>query len=866
MKKDIRRERCGSKRKRPALTRLLSLALGLVLALSCAGGALAAGPAEDLSKPDSPWDHYPATDGLSTDKLQSYTPSGNWAFAQAPAGTTSFTVMDELYYVSVESYQKWAVTTGVSGSYDPDAAVVYWGNSHFFSDGQIMYSGKMPAMIYTAPKSGTISIAAAAKIYVPWWDASEWGGESPNGMRIAVYKSNQSGTIIPVWPVGERWKLLGGSAGADGTDGHEYEFQPYEICIQAGEKLYFVMDCNGSELDDQIYWSPTVAYVNDTYDAGNDPALALPEAAVLKDAIPFNGSGDNTYDHGNGWRFNAAEGDTYRRMNQLGWNVEWTNARYFYSENPNSELDGSDAMEIPWENGVITVDAGVKNDQWVCNAVCLSPAADGKDVALSYLAPRDGVLKLRFDYADFWQGEGSNQIKLAVYKNNVQIWPETGSYIVQSDAAAWETTVLKLDDVVSAARAGDVFHIRASLMESGSEYGLNILPSAEYTSLEYDANLDKEYQFTSKAHYSYKEQFSGTQGKDNWYYLYAPIGENEATQLPAYYSDWAMWYSGDLDSYNVPQMFNSELLPGSMYDAIIAFKAPYTGTLKLYMEDGMWLADSTGASDAGDGCYYGVQLSSDGIVTDLLPLTYIPNGGKVDFQPMLLSVKKNEYIYFRVNRGEANNWHDSLSLSPAIDYAEIDFDDPGIEEGQAEMRRMPTPGSSLKDDAFPAAARDYTDAKVYKITADELMKRITGGKLEAGAVYELTDHGGLYFGGISEPTVYDLQNICIRMSPSGHAWEWPTEEADGRFAIFVEGTSAALTLRNFTLEVSKWDGSDVQPEAAVNTWNCAGLTLQNVQITGTAGCAVHTSNGTPLSTSGWRLPHRRRVCKRRGRA
>ena len=91
------------------------------------------------------------------------------------------------------------------------------------------------------------------------------------------------------------------------------------------------------------------------------------------------------------------------------------------------------------------------------------------------------------------------------------------------------------------------------------------------------------------------------------------------------------------------------------------------------------------------------------------------------------------------------------------------------------------------------------------------------------------------------------------MSPSGHAWEWPTEEADGRFAIFVEGTSAALTLRNFTLEVSKWDGSDVQPEAAVNTWNCAGLTLQNVQITGTAGYAVHTSNGTPLSLSGCRI-------------
>ena len=81
---------------------------------------------------------------------------------------------------------------------------------------------------------------------------------------------------------------------------------------------------------------------------------------------------------------------------QLGWNVEWTNARYFYSENPNSELDGSDAMEIPWENGVITVDAGVKNDQWVCNAVCLSPAADGKRCAeLSRTARRRSEAPLR---------------------------------------------------------------------------------------------------------------------------------------------------------------------------------------------------------------------------------------------------------------------------------------------------------------------------------------------------------------------------------------------------------------------------------------------------------------------------------------
>ena len=90
-------------RNHPFWARLLSLTLGLLLLFSCVGAAFAADPPgnslEGLTEPDSPWDHFPDTTGLDTNKLQTYTPSGNWAFAQAPTGTTSFAELTDLYYI-----------------------------------------------------------------------------------------------------------------------------------------------------------------------------------------------------------------------------------------------------------------------------------------------------------------------------------------------------------------------------------------------------------------------------------------------------------------------------------------------------------------------------------------------------------------------------------------------------------------------------------------------------------------------------------------------------------------------------------------------------------------------------------------------
>ena len=144
-------------RKHPLLTRFLSVTLGLSLLFSSVSTALAA-PPDELTTPDSPWDHYPSVEGLDQSTVYAYAPSGNWSFAQAPANTTSFEQMQNLYWVS--NYSVWAVSSNIPAG----STTVQWGNSHFRSDEAVQLSGYMAAMVYTAPIDGTVQIAAEAPI------------------------------------------------------------------------------------------------------------------------------------------------------------------------------------------------------------------------------------------------------------------------------------------------------------------------------------------------------------------------------------------------------------------------------------------------------------------------------------------------------------------------------------------------------------------------------------------------------------------------------------------------------------------------------------------------------------------------------
>ena len=788
------------------------------------------GPAEQEAS--SAWEHFPATEALSRTQPNDYVPEAPWSFETAPLNTTAFVPMQDIYYINTYGAQ-FSISSNITAVGAPQWA----GYANFLDTRRVFLSDSLNAFVYTSPKAGTVELGAERPITVDAWE----GG--PNGVNIAVYKSNASGTVIPIWPAGSRWQHLGGSEGALGTEGQPYMFEPFQLSIQAGEKIYFVMDPNGNAADDNMSWEPTVRHVNDVYDAADDPALTLPEPSEAAGVFPYDGH-ENTYEHGNGLRLDAAQGNAYFPMDWQEWNGAWTTTYWAYDH-------GGDRAD-QWACGVIFANCWGDDAGWHNEGMYMSPAAGGKDVAFSYRAPSEGVLKLTLD-AGFYAEADDTSMGVSVWKNDVQIWPDAGAFTASRAPGTSEMAPLPIDDIVTAVRAGDVLHIRASALNPSSYYELKMMPSAAYTSLEYDEALDREHQFNAKANYSFTGQFSGTQGKDGWHYLYAPIGENDVTQLPALVDGWA-WCAG-LEEYNIAQIYQGEVLPGNMYDAIIAFKAPYTGTVTAFMEDGMWLKSSSG-EDAGDGCNFGVQFSSDGEVSELRPMAYIPNGGAFDMEPITMEIKKNEYIYFRVNRGAAHNWHDSLHITPAVRYSAIDFDDPGIvEDVDPSLRQEPEAGSTLEQGEFPLAARSYAGAQEFSVTAEALAEAIKTGALTEGAVYNVTDHAGLWLGGIAEETVYDLKNICIRIAPSGYnrrEWPYAGEDGDGRFAMALEGNSAPVTLKNFALEVGVYtkEGQEADakaPEAAVNLYDCADVILENVQIAGMAGMGVGALESQPAA-------------------
>lgn len=781
-------------------------------------------PPEDAEKEtSSAWEHFPATEGLSTTQPNKYVPASAWSFETAPVNTTAFTPLRDVYYINTYGAQ-FAVSSNITAVGAPQWA----GYPNFLDTRRVFLSDSLSAFVYTSPRTGTIELGAEKPITVDAWE----GG--PNGVNIAVYKSNASGVVIPIWPAGSRWQHLGGSDGAAGTEGNPYSFEPFQLSVREGEKIYFVMDPNGNAVDDNMGWEPTVRHVSDVYNEADDPAIAMPEAAAAAAAFPYEAH-ENTFEHGNGWRLDAVQGGEYFPMNWQEWNGAWTTTYWAYD-------DGGDKAD-QWASGVIFANCWGDDAGWHNEGMYMNPAAGGKDVAFSYKAPCEGILKLALD-AGFYAEADDTLLGVSMWKNNVQIWPDTGSFAVGRAPGAAEMADLGMEDIVTAVRAGDILHIRASALNPSGYYEFRMMPSAAYTSLEYDEELDREYQFNAKANYSFTGQFSGTQGKDGWYYLYAPIGENDMTQLPALVDGWA-WCAG-LEEYNIAQIYQGEVLPGNMYDAVIAFKAPYTGTVTAFMEDGMWLKASSG-EDAGDGCRFGVQLSSDGEVSVLHPMSYIPNGGVFDMEPIEMEIRKNEYIYFRVNRGQAHNWHDSLHITPAIRYSAIDFEDPGIvEEVDPSQREQPQAGSALVQGSFPLAARSYDGAQEFSVTSEELAQAIKTGKLAEGAVYNVTDHAGLLLEGITEQAVYDLKNICIRIAPSGYP-RGGQQDGDGRFAILLKGNSACVTLKNFTLEVGVYAGDGQQaakaPQAAVALEDCAEAILENVQLTGKAGVGIGAGKG-----------------------
>lgn len=334
------------------------------------------------------------------------------------------------------------------------------------------------------------------------------------------------------------------------------------------------------------------------------------------------------------------------------------------------------------------------------------------DLAMTYTTESAGVVDITTEGNGIWIYNGYNSndgALLAIYKNGVQIWPTATTnekWLIEMD-----NQVSNFGKVTVSVKEGDKLHFRLNKNTNNTDDNIVWNPIVTYTSTVYNPELDPENQGPPNPTYSFYDRFSNIQGGDGWNYLSSPIGGKVVAEQGGFIADFldGVWASGK-NNWTDGVIGKSFIQPGRLADAIIAFKVPVTGNISLTVRGGeITLSDSRTASDAGDGAAVGIFKNSAGAISQIWPnagLQPIANGETLTFSPITMEVKKNEYIYFRANKGAANNYHDTISFLPIISYNNVDLDDEGVEEVPTENEKF-EPNAGVNETLL-AVSKDFS--------------------------------------------------------------------------------------------------------------------------------------------------------------
>ncbi|MCL2099449.1 MAG: hypothetical protein FWH24_03305 [Oscillospiraceae bacterium] len=624
------------------------------------------------------------------------------------------------------------------------------------------------AFTYTAPNGGLVTLTSPSYLIIS-------NSASP-GVYVAVYKNNTK-----IWPLDASWDYVGHNSNKS--------FPTVTTAVKSGDKLHFRVSAQGAGGSMDMAFDPAVTYTSYEYDPELDleeqqqafPAPAKADGAIYDAYQPgaFNG----------GWTYESrrlADGPfDFKAVNSF--NYWW----WHYNENAGENNLWGDTAAI--------------------NREFLTPTPSA-DAALMYTLPKDGTVTLSADRFSISTGPGYN---VAVYKNNVKVWPESGEFLLVTP-----TNNAVFEPVTFSAKAYD--KIRFVISSNGSEdNGFYFVPVVSYENLDYDPELDPEVTAKGKSYYNSAEQFGDAQGPV-WWYLFTPINDDVTFQQPDYTS--GGWRSGT--GWTTGLVGRGIMQPGADYDVILAFRAPYTGQITVSVDqNNVRLQNSVGANDAGDGVEFGIFKSSQGEISKLWPETagsamqYIPNGGTAALEPFVINIQKNEFIWFRSNRGPATDWHDSITVNPVIEYLTMNEDDPGVPDTPVVIERVKRgAGSNLESGVFPMTGRVFDNNTAIEKTSAEISSALIGGTLEAG-VYKISGGGRLNIHG----TGMNANNKTIDASGIKIIVE-PAEGEPGRFGMLID-SAVNLTINNLTLEFT-----GAVREAGVQLWNSGGITLKNLEI------------------------------------
>ena len=184
----------------------------------------------------------------------------------------------------------------------------------------------------------------------------------------------------------------------------------------------------------------------------------------------------------------------------------------------------------------------------------------------------------------------------------------------------------------------------------------------------------KNFKTEAKSIYSSEFTLKSENKPDNeWSYEYAAKGtDNYELYNYGYYADGAWVATVPLWSQNKKQnseygyiLGTTEVYPGSGYDLIETYTAPYDGKIQINFNNG--LSIKRGVKNE-NGVKFKVIKNTDTqiwpqagwkSITSSTPISYV--------EPIVTDVKKGDKIRFRVNCNN-DRWNDNFMLSPEVEY------------------------------------------------------------------------------------------------------------------------------------------------------------------------------------------------------
>lgn len=779
------------------------LIMAMLFAVMPVFGSVMAYDGDIVGIPDKMYDGFP--DPADLDKNIIYDDlngRGNWKFQYSQANGNDYHDLDAFIFSPAFGDLPWQFTmrsslTKVNGG---DGYNFNW-NFPIISHQRAWLNGVYDSVYtYTAPADGIIDISFpnGAKIY---------GNPSldTNGVKLTVYKKT-GGNYIAVGPTANGPGIYVPEITSAGS-GYEktYTIDPFTTAVKAGETLHFQIGKNVTVSGYNVMWDPCVTYTSLDYDASLDLGLTM----NLIDIYAFAGTfGNYDKDSGyNGWLYQSYMGGTYANLTNYTENI-WTIGQLW--------------------GGQPGISDGYINPGWQYGA------------SVTYTASREGIVELPVNCILFADPpppadhDPAAGVLIAIYQNETKIWPEDNNwFLAERGPNGYSFTAL--DKI--ALKNGDQLHFRAEIYANKPNHaGLRWDPHVKYLSYEYNEEYDMEIQASSglKTTYDYTAQYGDKQGPI-WYYLASPAGGVTYDQLEYVLPSWGgNGWSDKNVTFEMGFINAGEIHAGRSHDAVLAFKAPYTGKITLSGKSGdIKVRDSKNVTDGstpGDGVDFGIFLRSAGNFTKLYPqgagtpysgMEFLNNGEIKTFTPLTIDIKKNEIIWIRVNNGpNGTNDHDSVNFQPVIEYLSINTQDPGVsDEDETGIERIDKiPGSSLKNGVFPVIARIFNDNSAQYINASAVLSGVESGTLAKG-VYIINNNDTFVISD-KKNKEYDFTGYKFIVDPLGGDYNPPSEK---RFGLFIAACEN-VTVKNLTLEVRG------TPNVVVHGWDCRNINLVNFEL------------------------------------